>query len=160
MDKDQLTTMVQGTIGYLDPEYFTTGLLNEKSDVYSFGVVLMELVSGKKALCFERPELHEIIDSQAMNEYNQRGIHEASLIAVECTRLMGEERPRMKEVAAKLEDLRVMETKHQWSDRYNEPEVNEHLICVETISGQGDTSSTGYDSINNNVARLHIEGGR
>ncbi|CDY29467.1 BnaA06g15030D [Brassica napus] len=176
MDKDQLTTMVQGTLGYLDPEYFTTGLLNEKSDVYSFGVVLMELLSGQKALCFERPEysrhlvtyfscatkenrLHEIIDSQAMNEYNQRGIHEASLIAVECTRLMGEERPRMKEVAAKLEGLRVTETKHQWSDRYNEPEVNEHLICVETISGQGDTSSTGYDSINN-VARLHIEGGR
>ncbi|KAF3567800.1 hypothetical protein DY000_02011887 [Brassica cretica] len=72
---------------------------------------------------------------------------------------MGEERPRMKEVAAKLEGLRVTKTKHQWSDRYNESEVSEHLICVETISGQGDTSSTGYDSINN-VARLHIEGGR
>ncbi|KAG2303463.1 hypothetical protein Bca4012_062217 [Brassica carinata] len=171
MDKEQLTTMVQGTLGYLDPEYFTTGLLNEKSDVYSFGVVLMELLSGQKALCFERPEysrhlvtyfscatkenrLHEI-----MNEYNQREVQEAALIAVECTRLMGEERPRMKEVAAKLEGLRVTETKHPWSDRYNEPEVNEHLICVETISAQGDTSSTGYDSIKK-VARLHIEGGR
>ncbi|CAF1980873.1 unnamed protein product [Brassica napus] len=36
MDKEQLTTMVQGTLGYLDPEYYNTGLLNEKSDVYSF----------------------------------------------------------------------------------------------------------------------------
>ncbi|WZY98477.1 hypothetical protein YC2023_070806 [Brassica napus] len=163
MNKEQLTTMVQGTLGYLDPEYFTTGLLNEKSDVYSFGVVLMELLSGQKALCFERPEysrhlvsyfscatkekrLNEIIDSQVMNEYNRREIQEAALISVECTRLMGEERPKMKEVAAKLEGLKVSETKHQWSDRYTEPRVNEQLSYVETISAQGDMSSSGYAS--------------
>ncbi|CAN6896490.1 unnamed protein product [Brassica oleracea] len=29
MDKEQLTTMVQGTLGFLDPEYYNTGLLNE-----------------------------------------------------------------------------------------------------------------------------------
>ncbi|KAG7592478.1 EGF-like domain [Arabidopsis thaliana x Arabidopsis arenosa] len=175
MDKEELATMVQGTLGYLDPEYYNTGLLNEKSDVYSFGVVLMELLSGQKALCFKRPQsskhmvsyfasatkenrLHEIIDGQVMNEDNLREIQEVARIAAECTRLMGEERPRMKEVAAELEALRVKTTKHKWSDQY--PEENEHLIGGHILSAQGETSSSiGYDSIKN-VAILDIETGR
>ena len=48
--------MVQGTLGYLDPKYMQTSQLIEKSDVYSFGVVLVELLTRKKALSFDRPE--------------------------------------------------------------------------------------------------------
>ncbi|KAF2620406.1 hypothetical protein F2Q68_00040981, partial [Brassica cretica] len=127
MDKEQLTTMVQGTLGYLDPEYYTTGLLNEKSDVYSFGVVLMELLSENR--------VYEVIDEKVMTEDNQREIKEVARIAVECTRLMGEERPKMKEVAVELEGLRVTKDKHHWSAQY--PEETEHLIGVEIISAQG-----------------------
>ncbi|XP_013710290.2 wall-associated receptor kinase 1-like [Brassica napus] len=174
MDKEQLTTMVQGTLGYLDPEYYNTGLLNEKSDVYSFGVVLMELLSGQKALCFERPQyskhlvsyfasaikenrVYEVIDEKVMTEDNKMEIKEVARIAVECTRLMGEERPKMKEVAAELEGLRVTKDKHHWSAQY--PEETEHLVGVEIISAQGGSSTTDYDSIKN-VATLHIEAGR
>ncbi|KAJ0247698.1 Wall-associated receptor kinase 2 [Hirschfeldia incana] len=171
MDKEQLTTMVQGTVGYLDPEYYHTGLLNEKSDVYSFGVVLMELLTGQKALCFERPllskhlvnyivsamkenRLHEVIDEKVIDQNNWKEIEEAAKVAMECTRMTGEERPLMKEVAAKLEGLRVTKNKHKWSDEY--PEETEQLVGVHIISEQGGSSTIGYDSIKS-VARLHIE---
>ncbi|KAJ7943779.1 putative Kinase [Quillaja saponaria] len=44
------TTGLAGTLGYLAPEYVTTGRASKESDVYSFGVVALEIATGKKSV--------------------------------------------------------------------------------------------------------------
>jgi serine/threonine protein kinase len=111
--------MVQGTIGYLDPEYMLTSQLTEKSDVYSFGVVVVELLTGERPFSFSRPEerrnlaahflscdnVFEIIQDGMLNEENKKEIKEVAVLAAKCLRLRGEERPSMKEVAMELERM-------------------------------------------------------
>ncbi|KAK0599916.1 hypothetical protein LWI29_009813 [Acer saccharum] len=125
MDVTQLSTMVQGTLGYLDPEYLHTSQLTEKSDVYSFGVVLVELMTGKKVASFDRPEeerslviyflfslkggsLFEILENSIINDDNKEQMREVAELARRCLQVKGEERPTMKEVAMELEGLRRM----------------------------------------------------
>lgn len=43
------TTVLAGTLGYLAPEYISTGRASKESDVYSFGVVVLEIATGKKS---------------------------------------------------------------------------------------------------------------
>ncbi|GMY08750.1 putative serine/threonine-protein kinase [Fagus crenata] len=48
-----ISTRVAGTLGYLAPEYATSGRLTRKSDIYSFGVLLLEIVSGRTMIDFD-----------------------------------------------------------------------------------------------------------
>ena len=54
IDQTHLTTLVQGTFGYLDPEYFQSSQFTEKSNVYSFGIVLVALLTGPKPILSPR----------------------------------------------------------------------------------------------------------
>ncbi|KAL4596091.1 hypothetical protein ACB092_12G139500 [Castanea dentata] len=178
LDHTQLTTLVQGTLGYLDPEYFHSSQLTEKSDVYSFGVLLAELLTGMKALSFERPEkernlamhfvssmnesrLFEILDQRMLNEGNVEQLNEVAMLAKRCLKLKGEGRPTMKEVAMELEGLKAM-TKHPWVKGNMSSEETEYLLqkpyddCVSGVSG----NSACYDSIRKQVSISILDDGR
>uniref|UniRef100_A0A1D1Z8N6 Wall-associated receptor kinase 3 n=1 Tax=Anthurium amnicola TaxID=1678845 RepID=A0A1D1Z8N6_9ARAE len=118
-NKVQLATVVQGTCGYLDPEYLQTCQLTEKSDVYSFGVVLVELLTRKKPLDFEGPEeerslaLHfvssmkedrllQILDDELVQEGEMKRLLGVAQLACQCLILKGADRPTMKEVVISL----------------------------------------------------------
>ncbi|XP_044967808.1 wall-associated receptor kinase 2-like [Hordeum vulgare subsp. vulgare] len=128
-NQTHVTTLVQGTLGYMDPEYFQTSQLTEKSDVYSFGVVLIELLTREKPISgsqmdevrslamhfstlFHQNQLLKIVDSQVAEEAGTRHVKTVAQLALRCLRLRGEERPRMIEVAVELEALRRLMKQH------------------------------------------------
>ncbi|CAN0917585.1 L-type lectin-domain containing receptor kinase IX.1 [Linum grandiflorum] len=51
------TTKVAGTIGYMSPEYISTGRASKESDVFSFGVVCLEIATGRRVVDYIEPGL-------------------------------------------------------------------------------------------------------
>jgi len=120
IDKSGVTTAVQGTYGYLDPEYFYTKRLTEKSDVYSYGVMLVELLTRKKPtadmsldgvslvahfmLLLSNERLNEILDAQVIEEGGHEVMQVAAIAAL-CLQMKGDDRPTMRHVEMRLQGL-------------------------------------------------------
>ncbi|XP_061373984.1 wall-associated receptor kinase 1-like [Gastrolobium bilobum] len=186
LDQTELTTFVQGTLGYVDPEYVNTGKLTVKSDVYSFGVVLAELVTGKKALSFSRPEsdtnlamyfvssmndgrLLAIVDNKIKNEANileLEQVLEVANITKRCLSEKGKKRPTMKEVAMELEGLRILMIKNRQESVEMSSDETGHFLNddlfphnVDIEAGVG-SSGVNYGMYSLNQVSMILSGGR
>ncbi|XP_078441871.1 putative LRR receptor-like serine/threonine-protein kinase At1g05700 isoform X2 [Wolffia australiana] len=117
VDATHITTAVAGTPGYLDPEYFQNGGLNEKSDVYSFGIVLLEILTGQSPYQkseqrthivswvrsrLETGDIDGIIDSQLQGDFAVNAAWNLVEVALSCTSTTSQERIAMSDVVTQL----------------------------------------------------------
>ncbi|KAL6137236.1 hypothetical protein ACLB2K_062528 [Fragaria x ananassa] len=170
IDKTHLTmTHVNGTFGYLDPEYFQSSQFTDKSDVYSFGVVLAELLTGRKPVSVARSQegrqdgrslathfivsmeenrLFDILDDEVMKGAKKEEILAVANLAKRCLNMKGKKRPTMKEIAVELEGILMSSNKSSDVERIAEvecpqTEIVEAWDVVSTSTGSHlDTGSS------------------
>ncbi|WRX16441.1 Serine-threonine/tyrosine-protein kinase [Theobroma cacao] len=119
-----VSTLVKGSFGYLDPEYYRRQRLTEKSDVYSFGVVLFEVIFARPAVlplveseeehdkvnlaewaihCYQMGTLDQNIDPSLLGQINPECFQTFTAVARKCLADKGSDRPSMGEVLCNLE---------------------------------------------------------
>ncbi|XP_065870972.1 leucine-rich repeat receptor-like serine/threonine-protein kinase At1g17230 [Euphorbia lathyris] len=95
-------------MGYLAPEYATTGRFTDKSDVYAFGVIVLQVLSGKRKvtnlvrLGSDACRFQEYIDPNLNGRFFEYEATKLARIAWLCTHECPIERPTMEGVVQEL----------------------------------------------------------
>ncbi|KAG7983844.1 hypothetical protein I3843_04G126900 [Carya illinoinensis] len=120
VSKAHVSTVVKGSFGYLDPEYYRRQQLTEKSDVYSFGVVLCEVLSARPPILktaekkqvslaewarqsSRHGKFDQIVDPTLKGQIATACLNKFGEVAVSCLHDSGVERPSMNDVVWGLE---------------------------------------------------------
>lgn len=152
VQRDHVTTIVKGTPGYVDPEYYLSHRLTEKSDVYSLGIVFLEILTGMRPISHGRNIVREVkeaweagmmlsvIDESMGQDYSEEGVKRFMELAIRCCRDEPVERPGMLEIVRELENLFTKEEKP-----YSSPSVQSS-----SASGMSGFFAPGLGSYNNN----------
>ncbi|XP_031482910.1 lysM domain receptor-like kinase 3 [Nymphaea colorata] len=135
---------INGTKGYMAPEYLECGTISPKSDVYSFGVVLLELLSGEEPVKYrfdrsgkdyvrvslvdtarkavegaEEGRIRRWVDRRLGDSFPVDVAERTVRLALDCVHDDPNRRPEMRYVAAKISDL-LMKSK-AWEEKTKPP---------------------------------------
>ncbi|KAI5572618.1 hypothetical protein BDE02_10G024400 [Populus trichocarpa] len=107
---------IEGTFGYLPPEFFMHGIVDEKTDVYAYGVLLLELITGRQALdssqhslvMWAKPlllnnSIEELVDPILADAYDSEQMDRLACTASMCIHQSPSERPQMSQVVRVLQ---------------------------------------------------------
>ncbi|KAI5072051.1 hypothetical protein GOP47_0012157 [Adiantum capillus-veneris] len=108
---------VEGTFGYLAPEYFMHGIIHEKTDVFAYGVLLLELITGRLPIdsyrqslviwakpLLESSRIEELVDPRLKEAYDPQEMQSMVLAASLCLQSSAICRPSMGQVLDLLTD--------------------------------------------------------
>ncbi|XP_062185895.1 salt tolerance receptor-like cytoplasmic kinase 1 [Phragmites australis] len=109
---------VMGSPGYVDPHLLRSGVATKKSDVYSFGVLLLELLTGKAAVCCETGrrltadvgakvsdgKVTDVLDQRLGGDYAAAEAAVLAELAVQCISDSPGLRPSMADVVRALQE--------------------------------------------------------
>ncbi|BBN02606.1 hypothetical protein MPTK1_2g16590 [Marchantia polymorpha subsp. ruderalis] len=125
-----VSTVIKGTFGYMDPEYYSRRRLTIKSDVYSFGVVLLEIITCKRPQTLRFPgsaattltewvldavnanEVESIVDPLLGSQYDRESVLSVARIALSCLHPEGAQRPNMGDIVRTLTQALQMEGRY------------------------------------------------
>uniref|UniRef100_A0A0D9YVB8 Protein kinase domain-containing protein n=1 Tax=Oryza glumipatula TaxID=40148 RepID=A0A0D9YVB8_9ORYZ len=136
LDQTHVVTIVQGTFGYLDPEYYYTGQLTEKERL-------------------QQGTLMDILDTQVVQEASEDEIDDMASIAKACLKTKGGERPTMKEVEMRLQLLRTTRLRKcqnfPTTGRETEPFLGPNISSFDAQSNLGHSTSLTSDISGNYI---------
>ncbi|XP_074590835.1 receptor-like cytosolic serine/threonine-protein kinase RBK2 [Curcuma longa] len=111
----QTLSNVEGTFGYLAPEYCTDGVVDEKTDVFAFGILLLELITGRRAITseqeslsmwakplLEQDKIKALVDPSLGDSYDEMQLIRAANTARSCIQHSPVMRPCMSQVISGL----------------------------------------------------------
>ncbi|GMH23258.1 hypothetical protein Nepgr_025101 [Nepenthes gracilis] len=142
---------IEGTVGYLAPEYFSHGIVDEKTDVFAFGVFLLELISGKRPVdahhrslrtwaepLLKKGEIEKLVDPKLGGAVDHGEVKRLAFAASLCIRASSIWRPAMGQV------LEIMASGDIDRERWEMPEKEERqenkLWGFEDLEFESDTS--------------------